>query len=395
MTSRVTVVTDRLYPDENSTSYFITEITLAISNANKGNINVVCAKNLDGYDELPFLKNKITRLNDSKLDKNNYFSRIIRVLILAFKLSWYTLFSIKKKDKLFTYTLEPLILLIAIIRKFKKFEYILLVYDVFPENLIAANLLKRKSLIYKIVKKIFDWAYNQTDHLIVIGRDMHEIIEKKTKNSIPISLITNWCDTDNIIVQSKNDNQIIKDLKLEKKVVFSFVGNLGRVQGIDFLLEVSLLVKNPNFILLFIGNGALVPKIKRHIKNHKKKNVIYAGQFPSSKNNLILNACDVAIVSLNKSMYGLGVPSRFYNNLAAMKPIFYIGDSKSEIGRVVKENNIGWVCDELQASDVAKKIELIIDDYEKIKVFGCKAKFLASKEYNKKIILNKYVKLFS
>ena len=286
-------------------------------------------------------------------------------------------------------------MLIAIIRKFKKFEYILLVYDVFPENLIAANLLKRKSLIYKIVKKIFDWAYNQTDHLIVIGRDMHEIIEKKTKNSIPISLITNWCDTDNIIVQSKNDNQIIKDLKLEKKVVFSFVGNLGRVQGIDFLLEVSLLVKNPNFILLFIGNGALVPKIKRHIKNNKKKNVIYAGQFPSSKNNLILNACDVAIVSLNKSMYGLGVPSRFYNNLAAMKPIFYIGDSKSEIGRVVKENNIGWVCDELQASDVAKKIELIIDDYEKIKVFGNKAKSLASKEYNKKNILNKYVKLFS
>ena len=94
-------------------------------------------------------------------------------------------------------------------------------------------------------------------------------------------------------------------------------------------------------------------------------------------------------------MYGLGVPSRFYNNLAAMKPIFYIGDSKSEIGRVVKENNIGWVCDELQASDVAKKIELIIDDYEKIKVFGNKAKSLASKEYNKKNILNKYVKLFS
>ena len=42
MTSRVTVVTDRFYPDENSTSYYITEITHAISNANKGNINVVC-----------------------------------------------------------------------------------------------------------------------------------------------------------------------------------------------------------------------------------------------------------------------------------------------------------------------------------------------------------------
>ena len=50
MSNKVTVVTGHLYPDENSTSYFITEITHAISDANGGDINVICAQRLNGYD---------------------------------------------------------------------------------------------------------------------------------------------------------------------------------------------------------------------------------------------------------------------------------------------------------------------------------------------------------
>ena len=206
------------------------------------------------------------------------------------------------------------------------------------------------------MKYFFDWAYSQTDHLIVIGRDMQKLIEKKTDGAIPISLITNWCDIDNIKIELKNENQIIKNLNLENKIVFSFVGNLGRVQGIDFLLKVASLVKNPDFVLLFIGNGALVPTINKYIEKSNKSNVIYAGYHPFSDNNLVLNACDVSIVSLNKTMYGLGVPSKSYNNMAAMKPILYIGDKKSEIGQVIKENNIGWICDEINPDELLDEL---------------------------------------
>ena len=304
--SRVTVVTDYFYPDQSSTSYYITEIARTLSIKTEGNIRVICSSNLKRYKELSFVKNKIIRISENKLNKNNYFLRIFRILIVSIKLSFFVLFNVNKKETIFTYTLAFLILMLALIKKIKKFKYVLLVYDVFPENLVAAKLLKKNSFFYKTIKKIFDWSYNQSDHLIVIGRDMEELMKKKTYNSIPVSLITNWCDVNKIKFLAKDDNKIINDLKLKKKIVFSVVGNLGRLQGINFLLEVSSKVKSPNFILLFIGKGALVKKIKKHINNSAKKNVVYAGHFPPSKNNVILNACDVSIVSLNKSMYGLG-----------------------------------------------------------------------------------------
>lgn len=41
-------------------------------------------------------------------------------------------------------------------------------------------------------------------------------------------------------------------------------------------------------------------------------------------------------------MFGLGVPSKFYNTLAAGKPILFIGPKGSEIAEVVREYRIGY-----------------------------------------------------
>ena len=41
-------------------------------------------------------------------------------------------------------------------------------------------------------------------------------------------------------------------------------------------------------------------------------------------------------------MYGLGVPSKLYNLMAAGKPVFYIGDRNSEVHLIMQEHEIGW-----------------------------------------------------
>ena len=396
MRKKVTIVTDRFYPDDSSTSDFLKEITKTISNAYKGNINVICATDLSNKKELDFVKNKIFRLSNNKLSKNFFFSRIFKFLILSFKLSYLTYKNVDKNEKVFTYSFEPMVLFLAILKKIKKFELIVLVYDVMPENLIAANIIKNnKSLIYQLLKKIFDWGYKQVDHLIVIGRDMREIMKQKTDNNTSIKVIPNWSNVHEIKFESKKKNKLINDLKLQNMFVFSFVGNLGRLQGIEFMLEVSTLIKNKKFKLLFIGDGANLYKIKNHIKNKVSNNVVYGGSFSSSDKNLFLNACDISIVSLNKKMYGLGVPSRFYNNLAAMKPILYFGDKKSEIGLEIQQNNIGWICDDLKPSEVAKKIEDIIKDYKTIKIYSKNSRKLAEEKYSKEIITRRYIDFFN
>ena len=395
MNNKILIVTEYFYPSNRPDSYLLTEIVKVLSKSNNKNINVICNTDLNANDELDFIKNKIIRLKENKLNKDKFFSRILKFIISSTALGWKTFFSVQENDKLFSVTNPAfLIIVLGMFKKIKKFEYTLLVYDVFPENLLAAKILKEDSLVYKIAKKIFDWAYRQADHLIVIGRDMQELIGEKTNNTIPMSLITNWCDVDNVIPLPKKENIIIKSFDLEEKIVFAFVGNFGRVQGIEKLLEVASFVNNPKFRLLFIGDGALLPQIKEYIKNNPNGKVIYAGSYPSSEQNNFLNACDVAIVSLNNSMYGLGVPSKSYYNMAAQKPLFYLGDENSEIGLVINEYNIGWVVNNLTTKQIAAKIDEILDDNIDFQDYGIRARKVVEENFSKEIVLNKYKNLF-
>ena len=49
----------------------------------------------------------------------------------------------------------------------------------------------------------------------------------------------------------------------------------------------------------------------------------------------------MAVVLLGKGMFGLGVPSKAYNLIAAGLLLF-VGPKDSEISNLVNENELGW-----------------------------------------------------
>ena len=223
---------------------------------------------------------------------------------------------------------------------------------------------------------------------------MEEVIAAKINYQSPVKIIENWCDHKAVIPLAKRENKILKSLKLENKKVFLFAGNLGRVQGILTLLEASLLVEDKDFALLFIGDGALKYQIKDFITRQKNSKVHYGGSFPPSFMNEFLNAGDVSIISLCDSMYGLGVPSKSYYNMAAEKPLLYVGDEKSEISRVIQEHNIGWSTEAGNVEKLAETIREICSKMDILPAIGKKARRVLEKKFSKEIILEKYLKLY-
>ncbi|PHR71962.1 MAG: hypothetical protein COA66_07090 [Arcobacter sp.] len=395
MKKRIVIISEYFYPNNRTDANLLLDISKKLYEVNDENIQVICTSSLNGKSELSFLKNKIIRLKSIKLNDNNLIARIFKFLLLTIKLSTKAIVTIKKDDRVLI-TTNPafLVPIISLFRKFRKFEYTLLVYDVFPENLGAAGIISSNKLFYKIVKKIYDWSYSSADKIVVIGRDMNDVVSSKTKNKVPITLIENWCDINTIKEEDKSRNKILNDLKIVNKKVFLFAGNLGRVQGIETLLKAASLVQDKEFVLLFIGDGAYKNNILDYIKTNKACNVFYAGNFPFSRKNEFLNACDVAIISLSKSMYGLGVPSKSYTNMASSKPLLYIGDNKSEISLLVKEHNIGWTIEPGNIEKLSALIDKICIESNNFNIMGKKSRKIVETYYSKDIILNKYKKLY-
>jgi len=333
---KIFLISEYILPTQNTTGYLFHKLHKNLKQQYGDNLKILVKK-----DPVHKIEDAIL-VADVNLNKKKLIQRLFFEFIISFKFFSKILQNVGKGDVVFTGTTPILLLpIVYIAKKIKKFNWVLLVHDVFPENLIAANVLKPNNFFYKILKFFFDKFYAAADKRIVIGKDMKELIDDKVERSDSI-IIQNWIDHHDIEVQEKNN--ILNTLNWQsEQPIFYFFGNIGRVQGIHNILqalEILPIGKRPK--VLFIGGGAYENELIDGINRINDKNIKYIGSLDPSKKSEGLNAGDVAIVTLAEGMYGLGVPSKAYYSMAADKPLLAIMEAESEVSSMIKQHNIGW-----------------------------------------------------
>lgn len=374
--SKVIVVSEFVSAKDNSTGYFWSSLIFRIASEFSGT-TVISPRKLDYLDNLKFIKIKSINYN-----KNSLFSRLSFQAFQSLQFSFKILKLVRKKDTLLTGTNPSLLLLfLPVLKKTLGFNWILLVHDVIPENLIPAGIVKKDSLFFKVLSKYFAFVYASPDKIIVIGSDMKELIVKKTNvEANKIDVIQNWVDHNSVESVEKEKNIIYKKLGvLEDDFVFTFFGNLGRLQGVFNILEASKYIVNDNIKIIFIGDGYYTKYLLEFIKTNSKENILYYGPIEQEDKNQGLFACDVALVTLAEGMLGLGVPSKTYFSMAADKPILSVMDVSAEVSIMVKEHNIGWVCHPGKPKELAKIFDNIY-----------LARDVVSKTSPRKVLINFY-----
>jgi glycosyltransferase involved in cell wall biosynthesis len=249
--------------------------------------------------------------------------------------------------------------------------------------MVAAKLIKTKSIFYKSLLKLFNSAYRMADCLIVLGRDMRKILAEKSSLELEkIVIIPNWADTENIFPMR---------LQIKGPIVIQFAGNFGRVQGILPFLQSFYQADNQDVNVNLIGDGALRNEIGSYIYSNGQSNVKILPSFKRSQQKQILNECDIGLVTLAEGMMGLGVPSKSYNIMAAGKPILYIGDKDSEISLMIEEEGIGWTFQAF-GSDLKRFLKELNQSHRpEINKMGDKAREVAIRRFSKKAILEEII----
>lgn len=384
--SKIIIVSEVFFPDRTTTAHILTKIASRLAQTRE--VTVICGP--VGYEygigidaeDLPGVK--IIRLPTARYDKNNLINRTWQFIRLSSALNSVMLKELRSGDEVLIVTNPaPLLILTARAARRHKFPLTILVHDVFPENCIPARVFKSENLVYRLIRKIFNRAYRRASRLIVLGRDMAEIMRKKVGREGPeITIIENWCDSPHYPVECEQNGNIN----------LLYAGNMGRVQGLEEFIELFRTLKN-NVKLILRGNGAALNGIKAQIAD--MPNVCYLGPYSKDEQFEVLADCDLALVTLAKGMYGLGVPSKTYNILRAGKPILYVGDSMSEIALMIKEYNIGF-CFEPDNPDGIKAFlnGLSADMRSQLREMGAKAKELALTIYSEDRILSKYQNIF-
>ena len=392
MMKRLWIVTELFYPEETATAYILTKIANHL--VGKMDVNVVCgpasyeggARLCDrgGVDE----RVRVHRVSKTRFGKNGLVSRVLRFVGMTWRLTRELKDNLREGDEVLVVTNPaPLLLAAAAVRRKRGNKLHLLVHDVFPENTIPAGIVKSEnSLFYRLLKSRFDKAYSAADNLIVLGRDMKDVVcQKIGGDEGKVVVIENWADLDNIAPEVRND---------DGKVVLQYAGNLGRVQGMMELLKCVKGASNEELSMNFYGSGAVEETMIDYVKKEGMQNVSFHGAYLREEQNRILNSCDLAVITLAKGMYGLGVPSKTYNILAAGKPILYIGDPRSEVAQMIDEYGVGYVFASEDVDVIVGFLKgLSSNKKQELVLMGNKARELAESKYSEKVLLDRYLEV--
>ncbi len=229
---RLWIVTELFPPDETSTSYILGEIANAM--AKKYCVGVICGPEIYDKRKALDINNKfnldesieVHRAKGADLDKNTTKGKILSFLLMSQRMIALVKQYVGQGDKVLMVTNPaPLVLLMSRQKRRLKFEWHILVHDVFPENTIPAGL---KMPMYNFIKRLFDKAYSKADQLIALGRDMHSVLKEKVENgskskgSLPcITIIENWADIDNIRPQPMPEGKIILEYGVNSPVLIA------------------------------------------------------------------------------------------------------------------------------------------------------------------------------
>ena len=395
--ARLWVVSELYYPEETSTGYYLTRIAEGLTD--KFDVKVISGQ--PNYSargtKAPRteIRNgvEIHRVAGTTLDKNVILFRLINMATLGISALTKSISRFRSGDRVLVVTNPPSMpFVVAVAALVRGAVYSLLIHDNYPEILIAAGKARASSPFVRFMDRLNRWLYKNAARIIVVGRDMLELLKRKTDGlDIPLAYIPNWAELESVSPAPRSDNRLLAGLGLQNKFVLLYAGNMGPPNDIESIVGAAELLKNDTkFHFIFLGAGLKKAGLIRDVSDRGLSNVTVLDPRPRSDQLDFLNGCDVALVSLVDKMLGVSVPSRTYNILAAGKPILALTDPSSEVAAVILEENVGWIVPPGEPGQLAETIRSISGCPADLAAMGDRARDAAERKYSLEAAIEKY-----
>ncbi|EHR0217400.1 glycosyltransferase family 4 protein [Clostridium perfringens] len=397
---KVVLVSEFFYPYKTSTQKILTE--LAEDFVEYGlEVDVLTTKNAYREEKQDLGKYEIYRgINIKRVfsTEGNRDSKIGRLLnYITFTTSvFFNLLFKKNYDKILFVSNPPLVPFIGyLIKKLRGKNYIYLVHDIYPDVAEKLGVIKKGSIISKVMNYMNKKIYTNAERIIALGKDMKSVIVDKGVDEEKIEIVTNWADS-RVNYEKEVDKNFYKKYRLENKFNILYTGNISKVHAIDTIVEVAKILKNEEDIMFtFVGDGnrkqdLIKLKEKEDLRNIQLENYMFGEEY-----NNLLNCANLFITTLQQGIEGLGVPSKTYTYMSVAKPLIAIMSENSEIGSMVNQYNLGK---QFNNKEYHKIAEFILELKNSNELYNEISKNVRNKflnEYERKKVTNKFYKVIN
>ncbi|WP_411337978.1 glycosyltransferase family 4 protein [Ruminococcus gauvreauii] len=313
----------------------------------------------------------ILKLKIGNIQKTNLIEKGISTLTLEHIF----IYGIKKyfsdvKFDLVIYSTPPITLQKAVeyIKKRDSAITYLLLKDIFPQNAVDIKILNKKGIqgiLYFYFRKKEERLYKTSDYIGCMSpANVKYLLEHNpylNKDKVHVS--------PNCIEVKENDisesqKQIIREkYKIPLNVkTFIYGGNLGKPQGVPFIIECLKANENKkDRFFIICGNGTEFGQLKRYVDKQNPNNVLLLNGLQKREYDDLVKACDVGLIFLDYRFTIPNFPSRLLSYMEAELPVLACTDPNTDIGNIISHNEFGWKCFSNDVGSFNDIINLIIN----------------------------------
>lgn len=218
--------------------------------------------------------------------------------------------------------------------------------DIFPQNAVDLGMMKEGSILHRIFRSKEERLYQISDCIGCMSPANCEylISHNPSVNPDKVELCPNAIMPVDIPKLSESErNELLSKLGIPTdKTLFIYGGNLGKPQGIDFLLKViEANESNSNSHIVIVGSGTEYPKIARWFEKNNPENSTLLSALPKAEYDRLVRACHIGLIFLDPRFTIPNFPSRLLSYLENSMPVLLATDTNTDIGRIAEREDFG------------------------------------------------------
>jgi glycosyltransferase involved in cell wall biosynthesis len=221
---------------------------------------------------------------------------------------------------------------------------VLQIMDIYPESLLNKLSVTARIFSAEPLRLLDRWIARKATNISVISESMQKTyVNNRRISAEKIVIIPTW--QDEMMFESVADREEVcgRYGVPSDRFTFAYLGNIGPVAGVDFLVRAFHSAGIDDAQLLVIGDGSEKNSCVDLAHRLGARSIIFISD-PDARNVPQLQSmADVFLLPMKRGAGSSSIPSKLSAYLLSSKPVIATVDEDSETATAIRDGVCGWV----------------------------------------------------
>jgi glycosyltransferase involved in cell wall biosynthesis len=265
--------------------------------------------------------------------------------------------------------------------------------DIYPESLTNKIAIFNR-LIYNLLLPIDIYILKNSSRVIAVSENMrNNFIHIRKLSPEKITIIPNWQDESEFVKYEADKTSKRQIEAPHKPFTFMYLGNIGPVAGVEFIIKSFIAAELHNTRLVIAGSGSKRKECQELASTHQYANIEF-WDVPAGKVPEIQMQADVMLLPVKHGAAMSSIPSKLIAYLFSKKPVIACVDEKSDTELTIKNASCGWILPPEELTALVKTLQTVVSiPHKELETLGRNGFNYAIENFSKKRNLEKLVHL--